>query len=57
MTVNTAKQLIEHYGHNIEIVNYGDLNGYDSVTVECLDCNTVLYEQTIIREKSEVQNG
>lgn len=40
----SKKNLMEHYGHNIEVAYYGDFNDPDSVTIECLDCYEVLAE-------------
>lgn len=42
MNNELAKKLLEHVGHDIAIMVYGDgINIFD-VCVECLDCNEVL---------------
>ena len=57
MTVSTAEELMEHYGHPIEIANYGDEINYENVTVECTKCNTVLFEldNTDPQEKRQLE--
>ena len=37
-----AKKLLEHVGHDIAIMVYGDDENIYDVCVECLDCNEVL---------------
>lgn len=41
---SNKKELIQHYGHEIEIAYYGDKNNPNSVTIECLDCFEVLID-------------
>ena len=41
MTVSNQSELRQHLGHNLECVKYGDSN----IVVECVDCNTILYEE------------
>ena len=40
MSVTNYKELMEHYGHEIEIANYDGVN----VAIECLDCCVVLLD-------------
>lgn len=40
MGVDGYGDLMEHKGHNIECVTYGD----DNVALECIDCNCVLVD-------------
>ena len=46
MSVSTYKQLLQHLGHQIEVVEYvhqdDELSG--SAVVECLDCGEVLLD-------------
>lgn len=39
--------LFKHWGHNVEIVIYGDADDPDDVCLECLDCNKVLLDGEI----------
>ena len=43
MSVANRKELLEHLGHDVEVASYND---GESVTVECLTCNEVLYEES-----------
>ena len=36
-------QLKNHLGHNIECVRYGN----DNISIECTDCNEVLYSEEV----------
>lgn len=44
MSVSKTSELLEHLGHEIEIVSYGDIDCPRSVTIECIDCGEVLLE-------------
>lgn len=39
--------LFKHWGHNVEIVIYGDADDPNDVCLECLDCNEVLLDGEI----------
>ena len=42
------EKLIAHVGHNLTVASYLDLNGeIENLSVECLDCNEVLYDVTV----------
>lgn len=36
------QKLLEHRGHNIACVSYGDIDNPNDVCIECEDCNCVL---------------
>lgn len=36
--------LLEHAGHNVEIVTYGDTEYPANVSLECTDCNEVILD-------------
>mgnify|MGYP006291989723 CR=1 FL=1 len=46
MSVNSFDELMEHLGHHIECVHYAN----KSATIECMDCNQVLFEYPQERE-------
>lgn len=37
-------KLLEHRGHEISIVSYGDWNNPESVCLECEDCGEVILD-------------
>lgn len=37
-------KLSQHVGHAIEIVGYGIQGRYQNISIECVDCNEVLYD-------------
>ena len=37
------KKLVQHVGHDVELVHYGDESNPANMSVECLVCNTVLF--------------
>lgn len=37
-------KLLQHRGHNVVIVLYGDANNPANVTLECEDCNEVILD-------------
>ena len=39
--------LSKHYGHNVEIAKYGDVDNPADVCLECLDCNEVILDAEI----------
>ncbi len=43
MAIGYAKKndMLEHEGHELEVAVYGDAH---SVTIECMDCHTVLID-------------
>jgi hypothetical protein len=40
MSVHSYDELVEHFGHEIHCVKYGDTN----VALECVDCNVILVD-------------
>lgn len=38
------KELLEHYGHEIEIGVYGDRNAPENVAIEYMTCHVVLVD-------------
>lgn len=44
MSVNSYDELINHMGHNIQCVSYGDWRNPDNVAVECHDCHVVIVD-------------
>ena len=44
MAIYDLKDLVQHIGHDIECVTYG--NRLDNATIECMTCSTVLYEES-----------
>lgn len=41
----TFEELNAHWGHNIEVVRYGNENvGTVNVAIECVDCGVVLID-------------
>lgn len=36
------RKLMEHYGHDVTVAYYGHAANPIDVTIECLDCGTVL---------------
>jgi len=44
MSVTTAQELLEHYGHKIVVMYYGHKDDPVSVTIECETCSTVLHD-------------
>ena len=46
---------MQHHGHTIELVYYGDADPPVSVTIECLTCNIVLIAFEDLESEAEVQ--
>ena len=38
------EKLMEHRGHNVVIVTYGDYNNPQDVCLECQDCNAIILD-------------
>jgi hypothetical protein len=36
---------LQHVGHNIECVGYGDAETTENVAIECVDCGVVLTDE------------
>jgi hypothetical protein len=51
MIVYNFESLIQHVGHQIEVVTYG--NPPVNVAIECVDCNTVLLDFDVSDEEEE----
>jgi hypothetical protein len=47
--------LLEHFGHKIEVVVYGDVENPVNVAVECITCNQVLFD--FDKPESEENDG
>ena len=43
MSANSFEELVQHTGHNVEIVTYGQEIA-QNVAVECEDCHEVLFD-------------
>jgi hypothetical protein len=41
------QKLLEHRGHKVEIVSYGDPDSPENVAIECEDCHSVLVDYNI----------
>jgi len=50
MACSTWVDWLDHVNHRIEIAYYGTPDEVASMTVECLDCNEVLYDIPIEQE-------
>lgn len=37
-------KLSQHVGHTVEVVGYGIQGRYQNISIECVDCNEVLYD-------------
>lgn len=48
------EKLKEHVGHEVTLAVYGGENGVENVSIECMECNEVLYSATIRKSLSEV---
>lgn len=46
-------KMLDHAGHNIEIVRYGDCNDPVNVAVECVDCNMVIVDENRDSEEED----
>jgi len=48
-TINSIEEstLINHIGHKIECVKYGGYGILGGLSLECIDCNKVLYSEEI----------
>lgn len=44
MAVSNYEELIAHFGHNVEVVKYGDNEDDLNVAIECTDCHIVLLD-------------
>jgi len=44
MSVSCFKELMEHIGHRVEVVAYGDPADPENVAIECTDCSEVLLD-------------
>lgn len=43
MSVNNFSGLLEHLGHQIEIIGHGESeNNLEDICIACMDCNTIL---------------
>lgn len=42
MAVHTSAELLDHYGHEVEVAKYGDPPV--NVAIECMTCMTVLVD-------------
>ena len=47
MGENLARILMEHFGHEVEIACYGDVEDPVNVSLECLDCGCVICDSDI----------
>lgn len=43
MAVHSFKDLVQHHGHDVVVMSYGDSDDIQNVAIECLDCNEVLF--------------
>jgi predicted dithiol-disulfide oxidoreductase (DUF899 family) len=50
------ESLLEHFGHKIEVVVYGDLMKPTNVAVECETCNQVLFDFDRPDDDKELEN-
>ena len=39
-----AEMVLDHVGHKVAVVYYGDRDDPQNVSIECEDCNTVLVD-------------
>lgn len=37
-------KLSQHVGHAVDVVGYGTNGEHQNISIECLDCNEVLYD-------------
>ena len=45
MAVNSYQELLEHFGHEVEVCGYNVLSGKpENVALECMTCNEVLLD-------------
>jgi hypothetical protein len=43
MSVNSYSGLLEHFGHQIEIIGHGEPDkDLEDICIACMDCNTIL---------------